>query len=99
MANVVRTVPLGGFDSDGEPSVSVMSDGSLEVWFEFMPPSDEPDEGEDGLGRFARFDQEMAAAIGVAVIWEDREVFRIAAPAADTLDRLRQFIAGYRTRP
>lgn len=99
MADVVRTVPLSGFDPGGEPSVRVVSDGSLEVWFEFMPPSDEPDERDAGLGRYARFDQEMAAAIGVAVIWEDREVFRIEEPAADTLDRLRQFLAGYRTRP
>lgn len=99
MADVVCTVPLAGFDSGGEPSVRVMSDGSLEVRFEFMPPSDEPDEGDAGLGRYAQFDQEMAGAIGVAVTWEDREVFRVAAPAADTLDRLRLFIAGYRTRP
>lgn len=96
MAEVFRTIPLSGFDSGGEPSIRVMSDDSLEVSFAFMPPSDAERGGPFGLGEFAEFDQEMAAAIGVSVIWEDREFFLIEQPTADTLDRLRRFIEGYR---
>jgi hypothetical protein len=98
MAEVIQTIKLRGFDPEGEPSIRVMSDGNLEVWFEFMPPSDVEHEGHPGLGRFAQFDQEMAAAVGVPVVWEDRELFLVAEPAADTLDRLRAFIEEYRTR-
>jgi hypothetical protein len=98
MAEVIQTIRLRGFDPGGEPSIRVMSDGSLEVSFEFMPPSDVPHEGDAGLGQFARFDQEMAAAIGATVVWEDREFFSIENATADTLDRLRVFIEGYRTR-
>jgi hypothetical protein len=96
MAEVVREVLLQGFDPGAEPYIRVMSDGSVEVWFEFMPPSDVPDEERVELGRFASFDQEMERAIGVPVVWEDREFFRIDKPALDTVDRLRAFIEGYR---
>jgi hypothetical protein len=96
MAEIIRTITVAGFDPASEPSIHVMSDGSLEVWFEFMPPSDVPDEERDDLGRFAQFDQEMAQATGVPVVWEDREFFRIGAPASDTLERVQAFIAGYR---
>ena len=98
MAGAVKTIPLQGFDPGGEPSIRVMSDGSLEVCFEFMPPSDSPREGKAGLGRFAFFDQEMEQAIGVAVAWEDREFFRIEQPAPDTVERIRAFVEGYRHR-
>jgi hypothetical protein len=64
------------------------------VVFSFMPPSYVPDE--DGLGPFADFVRHMEGAVGVSVVWDDREVFRIARPAGDTIARLRRFIEGYR---
>ena len=77
MAEVLRTVGVTGFDPDSEPSIQEMSDGSLEISFEFMPPSDVERQGPAGLGEFANLDQEIAAAAGVPVVWEDREFFRI----------------------
>lgn len=97
MAQVLRTVQLAGFDVGGEPSIRVMSDESLEVWFQFMPPSDVEDD-RDGLGGFATFDQEMSAAAGVPVVWEDREFFRIESAPPGTLERVQTFIEGYRNK-
>ena len=98
MAEVLRTVPVHGFDPGGEPSIRVMSDGSLEVCFEFMPPSDMERGGPSYLGEFVAFDKEMAAAAGVPVVWEDREFFRIEDVPPGTLERVQAFVEGYRRR-
>jgi hypothetical protein len=98
MAKVLRAVSVTGFDPDSEPTVQEMDDGSLEVWFEFMPPSDVERTGPSYLGEFDRFDQEMAAAAGVPVVWEDREFFRIEAAPPGTLERVQAFLEGYRHR-
>ena len=39
----------------------------------------------------------MEEAIGVRVVWEDREFFLIPKPKADTIDKIRAFIESYRT--
>lgn len=96
MAEVLRTVQLRGFDTGGEPSIRVMSDGSLEIWFQFMPPSDALAQDPSEMGEFEAFDQEMAAAVGVPVVWEDREFFRIDDAPPGTLERVQSFIEGYR---
>lgn len=91
MTELVNTIELSGFDPDGEPEIRMMSDGSAELWFNFMPPSfaEDPDAYED-------FDQQIEAAIGVPVSWEDREMFRIEEPAADTIAKLTNFIQNYK---
>jgi hypothetical protein len=99
MTKVLRTVRLTGFDPGGEPSIREMADGSLEVSFEFMPPSDVERAGHPGLGEFAAFDSEMSAAAGVPVVWEDREFFRIENAPPGTLERVQAFVEGYRRRP
>ena len=68
-----------------------MADGSLSVVFEFMPPSWAEDEPE----RFDNFDRQLAAAAGMPVEWADREYFRVTRPAADTVERIRVFLAKY----
>jgi hypothetical protein len=91
MGDPVEVMPLAGFDPEGEPEIRVMADRSLYVVFNFMPPSwaeDDPDPFDD-------FDQQLAKATGVTVDWEDREFFRIERPAADTIGRIRQFLATY----
>ncbi len=98
MAEVLQTVKLAGFDPGGEPSIRAMSDGSLEVWFAFMPPSDVERSGGSGLGEYAAFDREMAAAAGVPVVWEDREFFRLEDAPPGTLERVQAFVEGYRHR-
>ena len=92
---IVKTIELSGFDSGGEPEIRMMANGYIYVVFNFMPPSDAEDEDGD-LGVFDEFDQEMAEAIGVEVIWEDREFFLIESPQADTVERISAFISGYR---
>jgi hypothetical protein len=100
MAEILRTVEVSGFDPESQPSIQEMSDGSLEVWFEFMPPSDVERIGPSGLGEFAELDQEMTAATGVPVVWEDREFFRIEDAPPGTLERVQAFLEAYRaSRP
>jgi predicted DNA-binding WGR domain protein len=89
--DVAQIIELSGFDAKGEPELRLMKSGELFVFFNFMPPSDCEDE--DG---FDSFDEEMARAIGVEVEWEDREVFLIQSPKADTLARISAFISNYR---
>jgi uncharacterized membrane protein required for colicin V production len=94
-SRVVQTIPLSGFDPKGEPEIRVWNDGSLQIVFNFMPPSFVPDEenqDEEGLGPFKGFDKEIEVAVGTPVMWEDREVFRIQRPLNDTVERLRRFI-------
>jgi hypothetical protein len=89
---ILRRIPVAGFDPDGEPEIRVMSDGTLLIVFNFMPPSfAENDEDE-----FSDFDKQLEKAIGVPVQWEDREFFLIRSPNNDTADRIRAFLEGYR---
>ncbi|HEV7278964.1 MAG TPA: hypothetical protein VGN57_02025 [Pirellulaceae bacterium] len=92
MPSVVRTETIGGFDREGDPELRVLSDGSLEIVFEFMPPSFVREAEDEDLGPFEGFDARLAEAIGTEVLWEDREVFLIPAPSHDTIDRLRKFL-------
>lgn len=94
--DVVRTIPLSGFDSHGDPEIRVLADGRLYVVFSFMPPSDFEDR--DDFGPYEDFEGQMSAAVGTPVHWEDREFFRIDSPQADTIDRLAAFLSGYRSR-
>src|ERR1700712_4360280 len=88
---VAQTIELAGFDAEGEPELRLMKSGELYVVFNFMPPSDCEDEE-----AFDSFDEERALAIGIDVQWEDREVFLIEAPKADTVERISAFISNYR---
>jgi hypothetical protein len=45
------------------------------------------------LGPYAEFDDELQRAVGVEVVWEDREFFRIANPKSDTVAKLAKFVA------
>jgi hypothetical protein len=92
MGDPVEVIALAGFDPLGEPQIRVMADGSLYVVFNFMPPS----WAEDDPDRFDDFDKQLGKAVGLPVEWEDREFFRIARPAKDTIERVRQFLAAYK---
>jgi hypothetical protein len=93
MAKKEEVIIIKGFDPAGEPTISVQTDGSLQVAFNFMPPSymDNPDD----LGVFSRFDAEMQAFIGVPVQWDDREIFVISAPKKDTIKKITEFLQAY----
>ena len=92
----VKIIPLSGFDPGGEPEIRVMSDGSLNLVFNFMPPSDSKNREE--LGSYEDFDKQIEAAVGVKVFWEDREFFVISSPKPETITKLSAFISSYRTK-
>ena len=89
---VLRKIPVVGFDPEGEPEIRVMSDGTLSIAFNFMPPSF----AEDDEKGFADFDKQLEKSLGVSVQWEDREFFLIRNPANDTAEKARVFLEGYR---
>lgn len=93
---IVKTEKLSGFDSEGEPEIIFLANGNLRVAFQFMPPHFVQDNRDArNLGRYANFDKDMSRAIGIPVIWEDRELFYIENPQPDTTERIRKFVAGY----
>ncbi len=91
--DVARTITLKGFDPAGEPEIRLLHDGTLYVVFNFMPPSfcDK-----NNLGGFDNFDRQLEEAVGVPVVWEDRELLCIAKSEPDTIARLQRFIQDYR---
>lgn len=88
-----QEIQLSGFDEMGEPVIQVMDDRSIHLQFEFMPPSDID---ENGIEFFDDFDAQLSSAIGLPVIWDDRERFIIEIPQPDTIDKIRHFIENYR---
>ena len=92
MQTPTQIIPLTGFDSDGEPEIRLMPDGSLYLVFNFMPPTWAEAEPEP----FDTFDKQLQAAIGVPVAWEDREFFLIRKPAPDTVERITKFLQTFK---
>jgi len=94
--DTLKTFPLAGFDERGEPDVTITEDGCLMLTFCFFPPSwvSDPETRQD-LGRFKRFDEELAAALDTEVIWEDRELFVIPKPPPDAIQRIEAFLRAY----
>jgi len=93
--------PLTGFDPSGEPMVRWAATGRLWLCVEFFPPLWVPEEERAGpvsLGAWADFDQRLARAIGVPVVWEDREWFRIDHPREDTVSAIQRFLLAERAR-
>jgi len=91
-----KTIPIIGFDPNGEPEINVQSDGSLHLMFNFMPPSfvDDPSD----LGVFDDLDKQLSEATGVNVSWEDREFFLISKPKSDTVNKIKAFLENYRKK-
>ncbi len=84
-------ITLEGFDSEGEPEIRIMDNGSLELVFNFMPPT----WVEENPEAFDDFDVQLSEALDLEVLWEDRELFLIEEPSDDTVDRIREFLAEY----
>jgi hypothetical protein len=96
MDEPVETIPLLGFDPDGDPEILRRADGGLWLVFNFMPPSWIPECEYVDLGRCHDFDRRLEAAIGTPVVWEDRESFLIQRPQPDTVERIERFLAAFR---
>ena len=93
---VPKTIPIIGFDPNGEPEINVQPDGSLHLMFNFMPPSFVEDPSD--LGVFDDLDKPLSKAAGVNVSWEDREFFLISKPKPDTAVKIRAFLENYRNK-
>jgi hypothetical protein len=93
MSEPVSEITFVGFDPDGEPVIQSLADGSIRIQFEFMPPSWAEDER--NLGSFVDFDEQLSKAIGLPVIWDDREVFVVQTPKEDTVQRIKKFLETY----
>jgi hypothetical protein len=96
MDEPVEVIPLPGFDPCGDPVLRRMPDGSLWLVFNFMPPSWLPEEEYADLGHCQDFDRQLEQAIGVPVLWDDREFFLIQQPREDTISAIRMFLAAFR---
>lgn len=91
---LVEEIKVTGFDADGEPIIRKWSDGSLWIHFEAMPPFFAEDNGTES--EFDSFELKIQDAIGVPVLREDREVFVIKNPAADTVQKTKSWLEGFR---
>ncbi|MFO0823699.1 MAG: hypothetical protein U0792_11380 [Gemmataceae bacterium] len=101
MEEDIEEYPLTGFDPSGEPMVRRTASGRLWLCVQFIPPTWVPDEeqtGRYGLGVWDDFDKRLASALGVAVVWEDREWFRIDQPREDTVQAIHRFLLAERAR-
>lgn len=87
----LAVIAVAGFDPDGEPELRVMPDDSLEVLFNFMPPSWAED-----AAPFDTFERLIERAVGVPVIREDRELFRLPQVGAGGVSALLEFLQGHR---
>ena len=92
------TIVLTGFDPQGEPEIRRDASGNLRLMFNFMPPSWASDALNGSLGPFEDFDAQLQAAIERPVVWDDRELFLIDDPQADTLARIQSFLIEFRAK-
>jgi ATP-dependent protease La (LON) substrate-binding domain len=93
---IVETIPLEGFDPEGEPELRRERSGNLWLVFNAMPPSWVPEVERKDFGRCARFDQDLRDAIDSPVLWDDREFFLIEQPKTDCVDRIKRFLSDFR---
>jgi hypothetical protein len=99
MEDAIEEIELTGFDPEGEPVVRRTATGRLWLCVQFVPPSwaEEIDPSDRvGLGPWHDFDKRLQRAIGVPVVWEDREWFRIDQPKPDTVEAIRAFLLDLR---
>jgi len=84
---------LSGFDSAGEPEIHIQKNGALLLIFKVFPPAD-INSKEAWLAQ--NFTKQLSDAVACKVVWEENEIFRIADPKPETIDKVAQFIASYR---
>jgi hypothetical protein len=92
MSDPIETIPLSGFDPEGEPEIRRTANGGLRLVFNFVPPTWAPEAESRDLGWWADFDRRLERAIGVPVVWDDREVFWIERPRPDTVETIGRFL-------
>lgn len=91
---VVSTIEIDHVDARaGAPRIRMMANGSLDLLYEVFPPSHVTESAQ--YAPYENFDRQLADYLGVAVSWEDRELFHVAAPRADTAERLQRFVRAF----
>jgi hypothetical protein len=90
---VIEEISVSGFDRDGEPVIKKLSDGSISIHFEAMPPFFAEDEGTES--NFENFDAKIQEALGVPVRRDDREVFVITDPKPDTAEKTKAWLEAF----
>lgn len=94
--DLVETIEIEGFDPDGEPVIKRWADGSLWIHFEAMPPFFAEEDGTED--DFEDFQAVLQAALGVPVTQDDREVFVIEHPLADTVKKAKKWLESFHKR-
>jgi hypothetical protein len=93
-AKVPDAIAVTGFDSAGEPEIRTGDNGALEIMFNFMPPLNGADDA-NPHPVFETFEKVLSKELGVDVRRDDRELFVIAKPTADTAVRAKAFLEGF----
>lgn len=94
-ATETESVELVGFDPGQEPVLRTMSDGTMEVRFNRLPPNAASGDGAP-IGAYGEVDRDLAEAIGTEVEWPERRMLLIPNPADDTADRVKTFFETYK---
>lgn len=87
--DVIESLPLDEFDPGAR--IDRMSDGSLQLRFDAMPPS-----WATRATPFDTFQTDLSRAIERSVEGLDRELFAVRDPGADTVERIRAFLVSLR---
>jgi hypothetical protein len=97
-ATVIKQIEIAGVDAEaGNPEIRVMSTGALNLLYQVFPPMHVKT---DEQGKpYETFDKQLEKYIGVPVSWEDRELFHIAKPRADTIERTKAFVQAFPKAP
>ncbi|MCA9092808.1 MAG: hypothetical protein KDA68_04945 [Planctomycetaceae bacterium] len=90
---VVEEVQVEGFEEEGEPTIRVMGDKSIQIMFNFMPPMFAEEANREA--EFEKFDEVISKVVGVPVIWEDRELFIIQTPPDGTVEKIKNWLSNY----
>lgn len=91
--NVLNITHVKGFDSNGEPIIYEMKDGSIRVVFFEMPP-----ESINSLENFDldQFSEEFTSSIGNDAWQDDREIFHVPKSSPEIVSQIKQFLENYR---
>lgn len=92
-ATMVREIQVVGFDSEAEPIIREMSDGSVWIQFEALPPFFTEDS--DIAFDIDQFRADLENAARATVMQDDREVFVVMEPSHNSIDSIKTFLESY----
>ena len=93
-ATPVCEISIVGFDPAGEPIIREMSDGSVWIQFEAIPPyfSEEAGVAFD----LDTFRSDLQAAAGAPIVQDDRELFYVPDPNRDTISSIKNWLESFK---